>query len=51
VTVLFEIGIVLALMLVNGFLAMSEMAMVSSRRGRLEQLASQGNRGRAPRRS
>jgi putative hemolysin len=45
VTVLFEIGIVLALMLVNGFLAMSEMAMVSSRRGRLEQLAVQGSRG------
>jgi putative hemolysin len=44
-TVLLEIGIVLALILLNGFLAMSEMAMVSSRRGRLEQLASQGNRG------
>jgi len=45
VTVALEILTVLALMVLNGFLAMSEMALVSSRRGRLEQMAAQGNRG------
>ena len=33
--VVLEVAIVLALMLMNGALAMSELAMMSSRRGRL----------------
>ncbi len=37
--------IVLMLILLNGLLAMSEMAIVSSRRARLEHLAARGNRG------
>src|SRR5690606_23703918 len=37
--------IVLLLILLNGALAMSEMAIVSSRRVRLEHLAARGNRG------
>ena len=44
-TVLVEIALILGLMLLNGALAMSELAMMSSRRGRLEQLAAQGQRG------
>ena len=40
-----EVAIVLGLMLLNGVLAMSELAMMSSRRGRLEQLRHQGDRG------
>ena len=40
-----ELAAVLALTLVNGLLAMSELAVVSSRRSRLEQMAGQGNRG------
>lgn len=40
-----EILAVAALMLLNGFLAMAEMAVVSSRRGRLEQMARRGHRG------
>lgn len=40
-----EIVIVLALVLLNGFFAMSEMAIVSSRRPRLQQLVQQGDRG------
>ena len=40
-----EVAFVLGLMLLNGALAMSELAMMSSRRGRLEQLAIDGNRG------
>ena len=40
-----EIAAVLALTLVNGLLAMSELAVVSSRKSRLEQLAAQGSRG------
>ena len=32
-------------MVVNGVLAMSELALMSSRRGRLEQLAQAGDRG------
>jgi putative hemolysin len=34
-----EVAIVLALILLNGFFAMSEMAIVSARRGRLQQMA------------
>lgn len=40
-----EILAVVAMTLVNGLLAMSELAVVSSRKSRLEQLAHQGNRG------
>ena len=43
--VLAEVAFVLGLMLLNGALAMSELAMMSSRRGRLEQLAIDGDRG------
>ena len=43
--ILAEVAIVLGLMLLNGVLAMSELAMMSSRRGRLEQRAAQGDRG------
>ena len=42
---LIEIIVVLLLVLLNGFFAMSELAVVNSRRGRLEQLAEQGQRG------
>ena len=40
-----EIAVVLFLVLLNGFFAMSELAVVNSRRGRLEQLAAQGHSG------
>ncbi|HBZ71203.1 MAG TPA: hypothetical protein DEP35_16330 [Deltaproteobacteria bacterium] len=40
--VIFEGILVLLLLILNGFLAMSEMAIVSSRRSRLEQLATDG---------
>lgn len=43
--ILAESAIVFGLMLLNGILAMSELAMMSSRRGRLEQRAAQGDRG------
>lgn len=43
--VLLEVLMVVALIGLNGFLAMSEMALVSSRRGRLERLADHGHRG------
>ena len=42
---LLEIVVVLALVLLNGYLAMSELAMVSARPARLETLARQGRRG------
>jgi len=42
---LIEITVVLILIFINGFFAMSELAVVNSRRGRLEQLAEQGQRG------
>lgn len=42
-----EILVVLGLTLVNGFFAMSEMAVVSARRARLEAMAEAGNRGAA----
>lgn len=41
----FEIGIILALVLVNGFFAGSELAIVSARKSRLQALATRGNRG------
>ena len=43
--VLFEILVVLALTILNGVLAMSEMALVSSRKPRLESNAAGGSRG------
>jgi magnesium and cobalt exporter, CNNM family len=42
---IFEVIIVLLLVLLNGFLAMSELAIVSSRRARLERLAAEGRAG------
>ncbi len=43
--ILLEIAVVVALMLLNGVLAMSELALMSSRRVRLEQMAQAGQRG------
>jgi len=40
-----ELSTVVLLILVNGLLAMSELALISSRKSRLEQLAKQGSRG------
>ena len=40
-----EIMVVVLLVLLNGFLAMAELAIVSSRRSRLEQLAAKGHSG------
>src|SRR3974390_3351948 len=40
-----EVIIVLLLVLLNGFLAMSELAIISSRRARLERLAADGRAG------
>ena len=42
---LFEIAVVLLLVLLNGLFAMSELAIVSSRRARLKPLADRGHRG------
>jgi len=42
---LIEVTVVLFLILLNGFFAMSELAVVNSRHGRLEALAAQGQRG------
>ncbi|WP_082172228.1 CNNM domain-containing protein [Limnoraphis robusta] len=42
-TVLGEILIVLLLVLINGVFAMCEIAIVSSRKARLQQLANTGN--------
>ena len=38
-----EILIILALILINGLLAMAEIAVVSARKARLQQLSNQGN--------
>ena len=40
-----ELVLVLALILLNGFFAMSELAIVSSRRARLQNRANKGSRG------
>lgn len=40
-----EILVIAALFVLNGFFAMSELAVVSSRRARLEQMAEEGRRG------
>jgi putative hemolysin len=42
-----EIVVVFCLFLLNGFFAMAELAIVSSRRGRLQQLAREGRKGAA----
>lgn len=41
----FELAVVGCLILLNGFFAMSELAVVSSRKGRLQQMAQTGSRG------
>jgi putative hemolysin len=43
--IILEIVIVLMLFLLNGFFTMAELAIVSSRRSRLERLAKEGNQG------
>jgi putative hemolysin len=43
----FELAVVAGLILLNGFFAMSELAVMASRRGRLEQLAQGGRKGSA----
>lgn len=40
-----ELGAIIILTLINGLLSMSELAVVSSRKSRLEQLADQGSHG------
>jgi putative hemolysin len=40
-----EVALVLVLVVVNGYLAMSELAVVSARRSRLQRLATAGHRG------
>lgn len=40
-----EIGVVFLLLLLNGLFSMSEMAVISARKGRLQQLANQGSKG------
>lgn len=44
---LLDLAVVLLLIVLNGFLAMSELALVSARRGRLRALARSGSRGAA----
>ena len=46
-TVWLEIAIVVGLTLLNGFFAMAELAIASSRRIRLQQMAEAGSRGAA----
>jgi putative hemolysin len=43
--VTFQIAVILLLILVNGFFALAEIAVVSARRVRLQQMAGAGNRG------
>jgi putative hemolysin len=47
VKILVEILIILALILINGFFAMAEIALVSARKVRLEQNAEEGDKGAA----
>lgn len=42
---IFEIAVILVLILLNGLFAMSEIAVVSARRVRLQQMAAQGSKG------
>ena len=46
-SLIFECGIVLLLILLNAFFAMSELAIVSARRPRLQKLSERGHRGAA----
>jgi putative hemolysin len=46
-TVWLELAIVVGLTLLNGFFAMAELAIASSRRIRLQQMAEAGSRGAA----
>lgn len=46
-----EFLIILLLIILNGFFAMSEIAMISARRSNLEMQARQGDAGRGRRRS
>ena len=41
-----QIAVIVLLILLNGFFAMSETALVSSRKARLRQRAEEGDRGR-----
>jgi putative hemolysin len=43
-----QIAVIVVLALLNGLLAMSETALVSSRKARLKQRAEAGDRGLAP---
>jgi putative hemolysin len=43
--ILFEIGLLLVLLLANGVFAMAEIAVVSSRKARLQMLADKGTHG------
>jgi putative hemolysin len=43
--VTFEVAFILLLILLNGLFAMAEIAVVSARRGRLQQMAGKANRG------
>lgn len=45
--IVIDLLIILCLIVLNGFFAMSEIAVVSSRRGRLQQLAREGSAGAA----
>lgn len=42
---MFEVLVILILLFVNGILALAEIAIVSSRKGRLKQLADEGSKG------
>jgi putative hemolysin len=44
-SITFEVVVILALIILNGFLSMSEMAIVSSNKLRLQYLANQGKSG------
>jgi putative hemolysin len=46
-TILVEVAVIVVLVVANGFFAASEIAIVSARRGRLEQQAQAGRRGAA----
>ena len=43
-SIVFEVGIVLILILLNGFFSGAEMALISLRKTRIKQLAKEGNR-------
>ena len=44
-SLMFDVAVIAALIVINGVLAMSEMAIVSSRRARLLELAEKGESG------